>query len=264
MVSTIFPGTVFHAQSIGRYEDTEMGPLLYLILIACLAAFIQGLTGFGVGIFTILFLPYVFSYQASVAITAFCAVVMSCVLLFNTREHVEIKKILPVVIPIVIIQIISTYFLFVLDDAMLTIILVFILLFFAGLFYISEKGWQIKASFPNSILAGCVTGVCNMLGVSGPPLGYYYHSIFKDNIRYLANLQATLLITLTVLLVQHIIQGSMTLEVFIYSAIASVVCVVFLLGALRIFKKLDRNRLTKIIIVFLIVMAFLKFAEYYL
>jgi len=56
----------------------------------------------------------------------------------------------------------------------------------------------------------------------------------------------------------------MTLEVFIYSAIASVVCVVFLLGALRIFKKLDRNRLTKIIIVFLIVMAFLKFAEYYL
>ena len=135
--------------------------------------------------------------------------------------------------------------------------------FFAGLFYISEKGWQISFS-PNSILAGCVTGVCNMLGVSGPPLGYYYHSIFKDNIRYLANLQATLLITLTVLLVQHIIQGSMTLEVFIYSAIASVVCVVFLLGALRIFKKLDRNRLTKIIIVFLIVMAFLKFAEYYL
>lgn len=107
----------------------EMWPLLYLILIVCLAAFIQGLTGFGVGIYTILFLPYVFSYQASVAITAFCAIVMSCVLLFDTREHVEIKNILPVVIPIVIMQMISTYFLFVLDDATLTIILVFILLF---------------------------------------------------------------------------------------------------------------------------------------
>jgi uncharacterized membrane protein YfcA len=242
----------------------EMWPLLYLILIVCLAAFIQGLTGFGVGIYTILFLPYVFSYQASVAITAFCAIVMSCVLLFDTREHVEIKNILPVVIPIVIMQMISTYFLFVLDDATLTIILVFILLFFAGLFYISEKGWQIKASLPNSILAGCVTGVCNMLGVSGPPLGYYYHSIFKDNIRYLANLQATLLITLIILLIQHIIQGSMTLVTFAYSAIASVVCVAFLLPALKIFKKLDRSRLTRIIIVFLIVMTILKFAEYYL
>lgn len=89
-----------------------------------------------------------------------------------------------------------------------------------------------------------------MLGVSGPPLGYYYHSIFKDNIRYLANLQATLLITLTVLLVQHIIQGSMTLEVFIYSAIASVVCVVFLLGALRIFKSWIETGLQKSLLFF--------------
>jgi hypothetical protein len=118
--------------------------------------------------------------------------------------------------------------------------------------------------FPVGQIIFDINGVCNMLGVSGPPLGYYYHSIFKDNIRYLANLQATLLITLIILLIQHIIQGSMTLVTFAYSAIASVVCVAFLLPALKIFKKLDRSRLTRIIIVFLIVMAILKFAEYYL
>mgnify|MGYP001462759113 CR=1 FL=1 len=74
----------------------EMGALLFLIFIVCFAAFVQGLTGFGVGIFMILFLPYMFSYQTSVAITVICAIVMSCVLLFNTRENVEIKKILQI------------------------------------------------------------------------------------------------------------------------------------------------------------------------
>ena len=90
MVSTIFPGTVFHAQSIGGMKIRK--GLLYLILIGVFGCVYSGAYRVRVGIFTILFLPYVFSYQASVAITAFCAVVMSCVLLFNTREHVEIKN----------------------------------------------------------------------------------------------------------------------------------------------------------------------------
>ena len=242
----------------------EMEALLFLILIVGLSAFVQGLTGFGVGIFMMLFLPYMFSYQTAVAITVICAIVMSCVLLFKTRENVEIKKILPVVIPVIIMQIISTYFLFVLNDDVLKIVLVIILLLFAGLFILSDRRWQIKASVPNSILAGCVTGVCNMLGIGGPPLGYYYHSIFEDNIRYLANLQATLLISCGMLLIQHIIEGNITLVTFEYSAIASVVCVIFLLPALKVFKKLDRSKLTKIIIIFLIVMAIIKLADSFL
>ena len=241
----------------------EIEALLFLTLIVGLSAFVQGLTGFGIGIFMMLFLPYMFSYQTAVAITMICAIVMSCIILFKTRENVEIKKILPVVIPIVIMQIISTYFLFVLNDDVLTIALVVILLLFAGLFILSDRRWQIKASVPNSILAGCVTGVCNMLGMSGPPLGYYYHGIFEDNIRYLANLQATLLITLTILLVQHIIQGNITLVTFEYSAIASVVCVIVLFPAMKVFKKLDRSKLTKIIIAFLIVMAIIKLVLYF-
>ncbi|ACV63349.1 protein of unknown function DUF81 [Desulfofarcimen acetoxidans DSM 771] len=242
----------------------EMEALLFLILIVGLSAFVQGLTGFGIGIPMMLFLPFVFSYQTSVAVTVICAIVISCVLLFKTRENVEIKKILPVTIPVVIMQIISTYFLFVLSDDFLTIALVIILLLFAGLFIVSDRGWQIKASVPNSILAGCATGVCNMLGIGGPPLGYYYHSIFEENIHYLANLQATLLISCATLLIQHIIEGNITLETFEYSAIASVVCVIVLLPAMKVFKKLDRSKLTKIIIVFLIVMAIIKLVEFYL
>ena len=241
----------------------EMESLLFLILVVGLSAFIQGLTGFGVGIPMMLFLPYMFSYQTAVAITVICAIVMSCVLLFKIRENVKIKKILPVVIPVVIMQIISTYFLFVLNDYVLTIALVIVLLLFAVLFIVSDRRWQIKASIPNSILAGCATGVCNMLGIGGPPLGYYYHSIFEDNIRYLANLQATLLISCATLLVQHIIEGNITRVTFEYSAIASVVCVIVLFPAMKVFKKLDRSKLTKIIIVFLIVMAIMKLAEFY-
>lgn len=236
---------------------------VFLILIVGLSAFVQGLTGFGIGIPMMLFLPYVFGYQTSVAITVICALVMSGVLLFKTRENVEIKKILPVVIPVVIVEMISTYFLFVLNDHGLTIAIVIMLLLFAGLFLLSQRKWQMKASVPNSILAGCATGLCNMLGIGGPPLGYYYHSIFEDNIRYLANLQATLLITLAILLIQHIMEGNITLVTLEYSAIASVVCVIVLFPALKIFKKLDRSNLTKIIIVFLIVMAVFKLVGFY-
>lgn len=214
--------------------------------------------GFGVGIFLMLFLPYVFSYQTSVGIVAICAVVMSSVLLFNTRKNVEIKKILPVIIPLVIIQIISTYFLFELDDHALTLILVFILLLFAGLFILSDMRWHVKASVPNSILFGCITGACQILGIGGPPIGYYYHSIFKDNISYLANTQVTILIMCGLLLMQHIIKGNITLVTLEYSVISSVVFMVVLLPTLKAFKKLDRSKLTKIIIVFLIVMAAIK------
>ena len=236
----------------------EMGTLLFLIIIVCLGAFVHGITGFGVGIFLMLFLPYVFSYQTSVGIVVICASVISAVLLFNTWKSVEIKKILPVIIPVVIIQIISTYFLFALDDHVLTIVLVVILLFFAGLFFLSDIKWHVNVSAPNSILAGCLTGACNILGVGGPPLGYYYHSMFDDNIKYLANLQATLLISCGLLLVQHIIEGNINLVTFEYSVIASAVCVLVLFPTLKAFKKLDRSKLTKIIIVSLIVMAIIK------
>ena len=238
----------------------EIGTLLFLIIIVCLGAFVHGITGFGVGIFLMLFLPYVFSYQMSVGIVTICAVVMSSVLLFNTRKNVEMKKILPVLIPTAIIQIISTYFLFALDDSALTIILVIILLLFAGLFVLSDIRWQIKASVPNGILAGCITGACNILGIGGPPIGYYYHSIFKDNISYLANTQVTILTMCALLLIQHIIKGNITLVTLEYSIISSIVCIAVLLPTLKAFKKLDRSKLTKIIILFLIVMAIIKLA----
>lgn len=241
----------------------ELETLVFLILIVGLSAFVQGLTGFGIGIPMMLFLPYVFGYQTSVAITVICAIVMSGMILLKTWEKVEIKKILPVVIPVVVMEMISTHFLFVLNDQVLTIVIAVMLLLFAGLFFLSQRRWQIKASAPNSILAGSVTGLCNMLGMSGPPLGYYYHSIFEDNIRYLANLQATLVITLAVLLVQHIIKGNITPVTLGYSAIASAVCVIVLFPALKVFKKLDRSKLTTIIIAFLILMPIIKLVGFY-
>ena len=88
----------------------EMGTLLFLIIIVCLGAFVHGTTGFGVGIFLMLFLPYVFSYQMSVGIVTICAVVMSSVLLFNTLKNVEIKKVLPVLIPTAIIHLSAPIF----------------------------------------------------------------------------------------------------------------------------------------------------------
>lgn len=62
----------------------------------------------------------------------------------------------------------------------------------------------------------------------------------------------------------HLIQGNITLETFGYSAIASAVCVIVLFPAMKVFKQLDRSKLTKIIIVFPIMMAIIKLAEFYL
>lgn len=232
----------------------EGNTLLLLVLIVGVSSFVHGLTGFGIGIVLMFFLPMVLGYQTSVIVCLACVLVMGCVLLVPLWKRVNWQKTVPIMVPVLIIQFAFTKFLFHLHDNYLKIILGVIMLFFAVLFILSGRNLQIRASKINGVVCGIAAGVCNTLGVGGPPLSYYCHSVFDNNLDYLANLQVCLLLSCGFLLLQHFLSGNVTAPIMADCAVASVVCIVVLFPTMRLFRSLDRGGLTKIITVFLAVM----------
>ncbi len=184
---------------------------------------------------------------------------MSCVLMIQIHQRIDFKTILPMMITTMIVQYFSTGYLFHFTDHSLKIILGIIMIFFAAMFAFPHKHWPEKIPTVFHILAGGITGICGSLGVGGPPLGYYCHSIFSENTSYMMNLQFCLLVTSGFLFVQHFAEGAITGTMLLYCAIASIICIMVLMPTMKLFRKLNRERLTKIIILFLITMGIINF-----
>ncbi|MDO4541941.1 MAG: sulfite exporter TauE/SafE family protein [Bacillota bacterium] len=231
-----------------------MSTVVSLIVIVTISSFIQGLTGFGLGIFLMCFLPMVLGYQSSVVICLACGVILGIIMLFKFRHYIELKKILPFLIVGLVVQFFGTNFLFTLSDGVLKVILGVVMLLFAVLFFLAERNLHIKATPGNTVLSGCVAGFCGSLGVGGPPVGYFCHSLFQDNLSYMANIQVCLIVGSGCLLIQHFLTGGINTAIVYDCAIASIVCIGVLFPTMKLFSKLNRSGLTKLISSFLLVM----------
>ncbi len=229
--------------------------ILLMILIVCAASFIQGITGFGAGIFMMCFLPLFLGYKVSVSICSVIYLIQLPLLLSYSWKDTEWKKTLPVIIPFCVCAILSMQIMFQLNEMILNWIFCGILLFFAVLFLVSERKWRPQPGIFNSILWGSAAGTCNILGICGPPLVFYFHSIFPDNKKYFCNLQIALSAATIIMLVQNGIHGNFSAEITLYSVIAGLLSLLCLRVGIRIFSKISRHLLTALIVTFLILMA---------
>ncbi len=242
-----------------NYLPEAQSILLFLIVVFA-AAFLQGVTGFGFGILFMSFIPAILGFKTSVGICALLSLLQSLSVLIRMKRWPNIRKILVTTLSFSFFQAVGTDLLFHFNNSVLKIALGITLILFAGLFMLNENGmWKLKSNPVISIMVGGFSGIIGgLLGIGGPPIVFYYRSLFEDKTEYIVNTQATFVAAGFIMFLMHIYHGNVTPITLGYSGMALIVLVISTLFGLKVFHRVSKGMLTRIIILFLFITGIVK------
>ena len=181
--------------------------ILYIILRAAGASFVQRTIGFGFGIFIMTALPFLMpSYGEAVTLSGLLSLTSAAVVMIKYLKYVTWKRFLPIVASFVIF---STLAICMLDKIeghamrmILGIVLIIISLYFS---FFKDKlqkiirptpGWQLGAGAASGVMGG-------LFGMHGPPVVLYLVESEPDKDHYMGMIQTYAFVTnLTMLAVR--------------------------------------------------------------
>ena len=181
--------------------------ILYIILLAAGASFVQRTIGFGFGIFIMTALPFLMpSSGEAVTLSGLLSLTSAAVVMIKYLKYVTWKRFLPIVASFVIF---STLAICMLDKIeghamrmILGIVLIIISLYFS---FFKDKlqkiirptpGWQLGAGAASGVMGG-------LFGMHGPPVVLYLVASEPDKDHYMGMIQTYAFVTnLTMLAVR--------------------------------------------------------------
>ncbi|MGX8710158.1 MAG: sulfite exporter TauE/SafE family protein [bacterium] len=239
--------------------EFQMTNLLWIVVINFLAAFLQASVGFGYGILAMALMPLVLPMRLCSAISAITVVAIGLQMVAILHKNLSLRTVLVPVLCCLLTIPFGMYILMHNSERMLRIILAVFILLLTLYFIISQKHrLVIKKSLKNAVLFGLVTGISTgMFNIVGPFFMIYYFSICDDHLNFKANIEFSFIIAGLYSTLLHYLYGNITLDAapYIVSASAAAIAAGFL--GLYFFRRLDREKICKIIYVALPVMAFL-------
>ena len=188
--------------------------LIYIILLATGASFIQRTVGFGFGIFIMTSLPFLMpSYGEAVTLSGLLSLTSASVVMVKYLKYVNWKRLLPIVAAFVIFSTLAICMLEKIEGntmrRILGILLVVISLYFS---FFKEKiqklvkptrGWQLGTGTASGIMGG-------LFGMHGPPVVLYLIASEPDKDHYMGMIQTYAVITNITMLVVRACNGYVT------------------------------------------------------
>ena len=235
--------------------EIDIWLILALIAVGMGAAFIQRISGFGSGIFSMLWLPYLFGNTVTAA--AVSGMWSTATTVFNAvrhRKNIDFKLILPIFIPAMLMVTLSVQFSKSVSSGIMMMVLGGVLIALSIYFLIFSQKIRLKASLPGGIAIGTVGGVLSgLFSTGGPPVVLYLSGIISDKMIYFATIQGYFAITDLYGLGTRVFSGIVTWQVLLYAAIGWVGSLIGnTLGGL-VFDKINAQTLKKIIYIGMIV-----------
>ena len=234
-----------------------MGVLEYILLIlVCIGgAFVQRVTGFGMGIFAMLFLPYFLpSHSVAVAVMGVIAAIGAVYNAIRHRKHIRLKTMLPLVLSAMAVIPLAVHLSASLPQSVIKRLLGVVLVVLSIYFLFFSKRVHLKPTVGNGIAAGIVAGMLNgMFNTGGPPAVLYLIHATADNASYFATIQAFFAVTNLFSTGTRAVNGMLTAQVLQLSAVAAVGWWSGNTLGAKIFDKLDADRLRKLIYMGMIV-----------
>ena len=235
--------------------DLDVWLVLALIGVGMGAAFIQRVSGFGSGIFSMIFLPYLFGNTVTAA--AVSGMWSTATTVFNAirhRKNIDFKLILPIIIPAMIMVTLSVQLSKSVSSGIMMIVLGGVLIALSIYFLLFSQNIRLRASTPGGIAIGTTGGILSgLFSTGGPPVVLYLSSIISDKMIYFATIQGYFAITDLYGLGTRVFSGIVTWQVLVYAAIGWIGSLIGnTLGGL-VFNKINAQTLKKIIYVGMIV-----------
>lgn len=188
--------------------------IIYIILLAAGASFVQRTIGFGFGIFIMTALPFLMpSYGEAVTLSGLLSLTSATVVMIKYLKYVTWKRLLPIIGAFVIFSTIAICMLDRIEGhamrMILGIMLILISLYFS---YFKEKiqkyirpttGWQLGTGTASGIMGG-------LFGMHGPPVVLYLIVSEPDKDHYMGMIQTYAVITNVVMLAVRACNGYVT------------------------------------------------------
>ena len=165
----------------------------FIFFLAIIASFIQRVSGFGFGIFVMMFFPFFLpSYGESVMLSGLLAGSTALMIAIRNRKYIRWRLMGLVTFSNVLFSFVATEYMRSLSNDVLKqclgVVLILISLYF--LFGEGRMG-KIFKSKPAQVTIGSVSGVMGgMFAMPGPPLVLYCISTLEDKREYVTTLQA--------------------------------------------------------------------------
>ena len=240
-----------------------MNPLhaLFLVLIGIGAGFVQRVSGFGLGIFAMLFLPHFLpSHTAAVAISSLFSCVTSSYNAIKYRKNIVYKTALPMMCAALIAIPIAVRFSAVVSGNIFHILLGAVLILLSFYFMLFNQNIRLKPTFCNGILAGALGGMLGgLFSTGGPPAVLYLSSATKDNITYFATIQFYFCFANLYAMTMRAINGIVNADILIYAAVGVIGCMIGDFIGKTVFDKLDSKKLKIIIYIGMLISGMIMF-----
>ena len=167
--------------------------LLFVFILTVIASFIQRVSGFGFGIFVMMFFPFFLpSYGDSVMLSGLLAGSTALMIAVRNWKYIRWKLMGRVVIFNVVASYLATEYIRSLGNNTMKQWLGVMLILIALYFILSEGkiGWIFKSKLAQFTI-GSISGVMGgMFAMPGPPLVLYCISTIEDKREYVTTLQA--------------------------------------------------------------------------
>ena len=233
----------------------ELINYVLLILVGIGAGFVQRVSGFGLGIFVMMFLPHFMpSHTAAASVSCLYSCGTSAYNAIKYRKDTDYKTVLPVLIAALICIPVAVYFSAKVSASFFEILLGVALIALSVYFLFFNNRIQIKPTTTNGVIAGALGGTLNgLFSTGGPPVVLYLTQTTKDNLTYFATIQFYFGITNIYAVAMRAINGVIDGQVLICAAVGMIGCMVGdFLGKL-VFDKLDTKKLRTVIYIGMII-----------
>lgn len=233
----------------------EWYEFILLALIAMGGGFIQRVTGFGLGIFVMLFLPHLFTeHTDAAAISTLFSCFASSYNAIRYRKHIPFKTVLPMLITALIVIPFAVKLAVYVSANIFNILLGSVLILLSLYFLFFSKRVKLKPTVVNGCIAGTLSGaLTGLFSTGGPPIVLYLTNATSDPMVYLAATQFFFAVTGVYATATRAISGILTWELLLYALIGMIGCMLGNLLGKFVFDKLNADRLKKVIYLAMIV-----------
>ena len=223
---------------------------VYLILIGIGAGFVQRVSGFGLGIFAMIFLPHFISAQSAAAISCLFSCVTSGYNTIRYRANIAYRTALPMVAAALVTIPLAVYCSKGLSGDSFHSLLGGVLILLSLYFLVFHKRITMKPTIRGGVLAGTIGGVLNgLFSAGGPPIVLYLSCAAPNKEIYFATIQFYFCFTNLYATAMRAVNGILNGQIFLYALIGVTGCMAGDWIGRIVFDKLDGNKLKQVIYV---------------
>ena len=230
-----------------------------VFLTPIIAGLIQTVTGFGSGIFMMVFFPMLFPILGASAISSAISLAGTCTLSWHYRKYCKWKlTLIPALIYILVSSgsiLLAPY----LPTELLKKVFGVFLMLLSVYFLVFSSKLKVKATLLSATVCGTLAGILGgLFGIGGPPMVIYFLAALDSKEEYLGTIQFHFFVTGVYMLFFRIYKGIFTMDMIPYVILGMAGMMIGKKIGTKIVDRINADTMKKLVYAFLGVSGFLN------